>query len=52
MANENDKTVRMTTVLPKALHDRIKALAKADGRMTMPYVVRALEAHADKAERK
>jgi predicted DNA-binding protein len=49
---EKEKTIRMTTVIPVELHEKIKALAKDDGRMTMPYVVRVLQAHVDKAGRR
>ncbi len=52
MSDEKEATVRMTTVLPKSLHDKIKKLAKDDGRLTMPYVVRVLQAHVDRPGRK
>lgn len=48
---EKEKTVRMTTVIPESLHNKIKELAKEDGRLTMPYVVRVLQAHVDKVRR-
>lgn len=46
MADAEKKTVRMTTVISKELHDKLKKLAQGDGRTTMKYVERQLEAHA------
>lgn len=51
MADDKEPTVRMTTVLPKSLHEKIRQMAKDDGRMTMPYVVRVLQAHADRGRK-
>jgi predicted DNA-binding protein len=42
-------TVRMTTVITKELHEKLKKLARDDGRTMMKYVERQLEAHATRA---
>lgn len=42
---------RLTTVITDELNERLKKIAKADGRTLDRYVARLLEAHAKRAEK-